>query len=259
MLRAGHIRRPADRAFAALCPELRANSHQGARYNGSCAALSSQTPLPPQPPPTPCQTTCSAYGKGVEHTTQCRVFCADSLRRQHDVDPGQIALGGGRSAVWHVLITRRRDTRVFLPPSLARVRAKSGCWRLDSAIPGADVRAAAGRCRRSRVEMQRGLGRLAAFNHGIALLAATRPCAPQCSRTTKQLVGLCRLERHLSFGYARSGFLSRRCVMSWMKSQRTPLMCARHHDETLRFPVDTRPLDGPARSQDRRDQRATCQ
>ncbi len=162
MLRAGHSRRPADRAFASCCPELRAqspghgqSSPRGTRYAArrerrcSCAALSSQTPLPPQPPPTPCQTMCSAYGRGIKHTTQCRVFWADSPRRQDDGDTDQIALGG-RSAVWHVLITcrRRRDTQVFLPPLLACAYdacvRKSGCWRLESAIPGADVRAAAG-------------------------------------------------------------------------------------------------------------------
>jgi hypothetical protein len=163
MLRAGHSRRPADRAFAACCPELRAqspghgqSSHRGARCAArrerrcSCAALSSQTPLPPQPPPTPCQTACSAYGRGIKHATQYREFCADSPRRQDDADTDQIALGGGRSAVWHVLITRRRrrDTQVFLPPLLAcacdACVRKSGCWRLEPAIPEADVRAAAG-------------------------------------------------------------------------------------------------------------------
>ncbi len=83
----------------------------------------SRTPLPPQSPPTPCQTMCSAYGRDIKHTTQCRVFCADSPRRQHDADTAQIALGG-RSAVWHVLITRsrRRDTRVFLSPTFASLR-----------------------------------------------------------------------------------------------------------------------------------------
>jgi hypothetical protein len=83
----------------------------------------------------PCQTVCSAYGRGMKHTTQYRKFCADSPRRQDDGDTDQIALGGS-SAVWHVLITRRRrrNTRVFLPPLLACpcVR-KSGCWRLESA------------------------------------------------------------------------------------------------------------------------------
>jgi hypothetical protein len=144
---AGHSRRPADRAFATLCPELRANSHQGARYNGSCAALSSQTPLPP--PPTPCQTMCSAYGKRYQTHHTVSVFRADSPRRQDDADTSQIVLGGGRSAVWHVLITRsrRRDTQVFLPPLLAcagdtcaqvemlaarfcnpRGRCACGCW-----------------------------------------------------------------------------------------------------------------------------------
>jgi hypothetical protein len=162
MLRAGHSRRPAGRAFAALCPELCAQStahgqsaHRGARCAArrerrcSCAALSSQTPLPPQPPPSPCQTVCSAYGRAVKHTTQYRKFCADSPRRQDDGDTDQIALGG-RSAVWHVLITRRRsrDARVFLPPLLAcacdacdaqvgvlaarvcnpRGRCACGCW-----------------------------------------------------------------------------------------------------------------------------------
>ena len=130
----------------------------------------SQTPLPPQ------ATARSVSNhvvrmKEFTNTAQYRVFCADSPRRHADTD--QIALGG-RSAVWHVLITRRRsrDTRVFLPPLLAcacdACVRKSGCWRLESAIPGADVRAAAG---------------------VLQAPCLVRPCAVQYSRTTKQLVG----------------------------------------------------------------------
>ena len=45
-------------------------------------------------------------------------------------------------------------------------------------------------CRRSRVEMQRGLGPPGGVQPRlVALLASTRPCAVQYSRTTKQLVG----------------------------------------------------------------------
>ncbi len=45
-------------------------------------------------------------------------------------------------------------------------------------------------CRRSRIEMQRGLGPPgSAQPRLVSFLASTRPSAEQCSRTTEQLVG----------------------------------------------------------------------
>jgi hypothetical protein len=224
MLRAGHSRRPADRSFAACCRKLRAghrqSSHRGAACAArrerrcSCAALSSQTPLPPQPPPTPCQTMCSAYGKGVEHTTQCRVFCADSPRRQDFGDTDQIALGG-RSAAWHVLITRSRrsDTQVFFPPLVAcacdACVRKSGVGGSSLQSPGPMCAWLLVCCRRSRVEMQRGLGppssaqpRLVALLHWQPRALAPYSALVRPNNSLACVLG--RLERQLSFGYARS-------------------------------------------------------
>ena len=95
-------------------------------------------------------------------------------------------------------------------------------------------------CRRSRVELQRGLGPPgSAQPRLVALLASTRPCAVQYSRTTKQLVGLwARPTRTaLVFWLREVGFPRPTLRISRLKSQRTPLMCAQHHDETLRCPV----------------------
>jgi hypothetical protein len=118
---------------------------------------------------------------------------------------------------------------------------KAGCWRLESAIPGADVHAAAGVLQalpHRDAERPGAAWQRPTTVSSVACCHAPLRCSVlQNDQTTRWLVGKADSNGTYLFGYARSGFLGRRCVMSRLTSRRTPLMCAQHHDETLRCPV----------------------